>query len=102
MIQALLAILMVCGLVASLPANAQNPLNFGSNILTADPSGHVWPDGKMYLYTSHDLDCQADFFMKDWHVFSSSDLVNWQDHGAVLSVDKLSWADNFAWAPDAA
>ncbi len=40
--------------------------------------------------------------MKDWHVFSSADLVNWTDHGAVLSVDELKWADNFAWAPDAA
>ncbi|MCB0566416.1 MAG: cupin domain-containing protein [Phaeodactylibacter sp.] len=27
---------------------AQNPLNFGSNIRTADPSAHVWEDGKMY------------------------------------------------------
>jgi beta-xylosidase len=81
---------------------AQNPLNFGSNIKTADPSGHVWNDGKMYLYTSHDEECQPDFFMKDWHIFSSSDLVNWTDQGACLSVDNLSWADNFAWAPDCA
>jgi hypothetical protein len=81
---------------------AQNPLNFGSNIRTADPSGHVWPDGRMYLYTSHDEECQPDFFMKDWHAFSSSDLVNWTAHGAVLSVEQLSWADNYAWAPDAA
>lgn len=81
---------------------AQNPLDFGSKIRTADPSGHVWSDGKMYLYTSHDEECQPDFFMKDWHVFSSSDLVNWTDHGPVLSVEKLSWADNYAWAPDAA
>lgn len=81
---------------------AQNPLNFGSTIRTADPSAHVWNDGKIYLYTSHDIECQPDFFMKDWHVFSSSDLVNWTDHGACLSVDDLSWADNFAWAPDAA
>jgi len=82
--------------------HAQNPLNFGSNILTADPSGHVWADGKMYLYTSHDEECQEDFWMKDWHVFSSSDLVHWQDHGAVLSVKDLTWADNYAWAPDCA
>jgi len=81
---------------------AQNPLNFGSDILTADPSGHVWADGKMYLYTSHDEMCQPDFFMKDWHVFSSSDLVHWTDHGACLTVDDLSWADNYAWAPDCA
>lgn len=81
---------------------AQNPLDFGSNIKTADPSGHVWADGKMYLYTSHDEECQKDFHMKDWHTFSSSDLVNWTDHGPSLSVDDLTWADDFAWAPDAA
>ena len=81
---------------------SQNPLNFGSEILTADPSGHVWADGKMYVYTSHDKECQEDFWMKDWHVFSSSDLINWTDHGACLSVDDLTWADNYAWAPDAA
>lgn len=79
-----------------------NPLNFGSDIKTADPSGHVWADGKMYLYTSHDEECQPDFHMKNWHTFSSSDLVNWTDHGPSLSVDDLSWADNYAWAPDAA
>ena len=86
----------------SAPAFAGNPLDFGSNIKTADPSGHVWKDGKMYLYTSHDEECQEDFYMKDWHVFSSDDLNNWQAHGAVLSVNDLSWADNYAWAPDAA
>jgi len=83
-------------------ALAQNPLNFGSNIKTADPSGHIWADGKMYLYTSHDEECQQDFHMKDWHTFSSSDLLNWTDHGPSLSVDDLTWADDFAWAPDAA
>ncbi|WP_185232658.1 family 43 glycosylhydrolase [Teredinibacter franksiae] len=81
---------------------AQNPLNFGSNIRTADPSAHVWQDGKMYLYTSHDEECQEDFHMKNWHTFSSTDLVSWVDHGPSLSVDDLSWADNYAWAPDAA
>jgi beta-xylosidase len=81
---------------------AQNPLNFGNNIRTADPSGHVWGDGKMYLYTSHDEECQEDFHMKDWYAFSSSDLVNWKTHGPILKISDLTWADNFAWAPDAA
>lgn len=44
---------------------SQNPLNFGSKTFTADPSAHVWKDGKMYVYTSHDEECQTDFFMKD-------------------------------------
>jgi beta-xylosidase len=79
-----------------------NPLNFGSEILTADPSAHVWADGRLYLYVSHDELCQEDFWMKDWHVMSTNDLVHWVDHGPCLSVDALSWADNYAWAPDCA
>lgn len=84
------------------PAFSQNPLDFGSDIRTADPSAHVWKDGRLYIYASHDEACQEDFWMKDWHVFSSDDLINWTDHGACLSVDDLSWADNYAWAPDCA
>ncbi len=82
--------------------SSQNPLDFGSNIKTADPSAHVWKDGRIYIYASHDQECQEDFWMKDWHVFSSADLIHWTDHGACLSVDDLSWADNYAWAPDCA
>lgn len=88
--------------IASSYCVAQNPLDFGSDIKTADPSGHVWADGRMYLYTSHDQECQEDFYMKDWHTFSSSDLINWTAHGPSLSVADISWADNYAWAPDAA
>lgn len=89
-------------LLLTIPCSAQNPLNFGSKIRTADPSAHVWKDGRMYIYASHDQECQEDFWMKDWHVFSSADLIQWTDHGACLSVKDLSWADNYAWAPDCA
>ena len=95
------SVLLLAALVTS-TGFAANPLNFGSNIKTADPSGHVWADGRMYVYASHDEECQEDFWMKDWHAFSSADLVNWTDHGAILSVKDLKWADNYAWAPDAA
>jgi beta-xylosidase len=96
-----LASLVLTALLAT-AAHAQNPLALGQGLRTADPSGHVWPDGKMWLYTSHDQECQDDFHMKDWMAFSSSDLVRWTDHGAVLSVKDLTWADDYAWAPDAA
>ncbi|HEY1130654.1 MAG TPA: family 43 glycosylhydrolase [Roseateles sp.] len=89
-------------LLATTDAQARNPLALGQNLRTADPSGHVWPDGGMWLYTSHDEECQADFHMKDWYAFSSTDLVSWTNHGAVLSVKDLKWADDYAWAPDAA
>jgi hypothetical protein len=84
------------------PAAAGNPLDLGHAIRTADPSAHVWADGRLYLYTSHDQECQADFHMRDWHAFSTADLKTWTAHGAVLSLDGVAWADNYAWAPDAA
>ena len=102
MIKIMIKSLLITISMATHTSFAQNPLNFGSDVKTADPSAHVWSDGKMYLYTSHDQECQADFHMKDWRTFSSSDLVNWTDHGPSLSVDDLTWADNYAWAPDAA
>ena len=98
--QSVFTIILISELLISAVCSSQNPLNFGSKIRTADPSGHVWNDGKMYLYTSHDEECQPDFWMKDWHVFSSDDLIKWTDHGSCLSVNELSWADNYAWAPD--
>ena len=87
---------------ASLFAFAQNPLPLGEGLRTADPSAHVWEDGRLYLYTSHDMECQEDFWMQDWYTFSSTDLVNWTNHGPSLSLDEIAWADNYAWAPDAA
>lgn len=97
-----LATLALAALLALPPAHAQNPLALGPGLRTADPSGHVWPDGRLWLYTSHDEECQADFHMKDWMAFSSADLVHWTNHGAVLSVKDLAWAEDYAWAPDAA
>lgn len=97
-----LALAVLLGALASPTCRAQNPLNLGANLRTADPSAHVWPDGRIYLYTSHDEECQDDFHMKDWRAFSSLDLVNWIDHGPVLAVRDLKWADDYAWAPDAA
>ncbi len=39
--------------------------------------------------------------MFDYHVFSTKDMVNWTDHGRVLSVDDVDWAVDYAWAIDA-
>lgn len=72
------------------------------NWRSADPSAHVWPDQRLWLYTSHDKECQANFHMKDWLAFSSADGQRWQQHGIVFSLAQLSWADDYAWAPDAA
>lgn len=77
---------------------ARNPII--SHIFTADPSAHVF-EGRVYLYTSHDPDEQTGYQMVDYHAFSSDDLVNWQDHGVVLDVANIPWAE-FLYAPSAA
>ena len=77
---------------------ARNPIV--SHIFTADPSAHVF-EGRVYVYTSHDLDGQMAFDMVDYHAFSSADLVNWQDHGVVLDAANISWTDKL-YAPSAA
>lgn len=68
---------------------------------TADPSIHQWSDGKFYIYGSHDKDHPKVWDMSDYHVFSSSDMVNWTDHGVVLENTETAWGGPF-WAPDAA
>lgn len=78
--------------------NEGNPLV--KHMYTADPSAHVF-NGRIYVYTSHDENDATYFDMLDWHVFSSENLVDWVDHGAILSLDNVEWADKWAWAPDA-
>ncbi len=84
---------------------AQNPIISGQ--FTADPTARVF-NGKMYLYPSHDIPSPIEklkewFCMADYHVFSSSDLTEWEDHGVIVSQDKVPWVENGSytmWAPD--
>ena len=79
------------------------------NIYTADPSAHVF-DGRLYIYSSHDIDTgtafndNGDHFdMVDYHVLSMDDLSSpVVDHGPVLDVRDVPWATRQMWAPDAA
>ena len=68
---------------------------------TADPAPLVY-DGKVFLYTTHDEDDARgyEFKMKDWLLYTSEDMVNWEDHGAVASLKDFKWydGDNGAWA----
>ncbi len=87
-------------------ANAQNPII--QNQFTADPSARVFGD-KVYLYPSHDIVVRPGhgrpgwFCMEDYHVFSSTDLTDWKDHGVIVSQDKVPWGNSEGysmWAPD--
>ena len=66
---------------------------------TADPAPVVIDD-KVFLYTTHDEDGARGFQMFDWLLYTSEDLVNWQDHGPVASLDDFKYYDgkNGAWA----
>ena len=74
---------------------AQNP--FVQTWCTSDPAPMVH-DGKMYVYTGHDEDGADFFWMQEWRVYSTDDMVNWQDHGSPLALESFSWADDRAWA----
>ena len=75
--------------------NAQNPII--QTQLTTDPAPMVDGD-TLYVYTGHDED-KADFFwMNEWRVYSTTDMVNWTDHGSPLDLSSFSWADDRAWA----
>lgn len=78
-------------------AKAHNPLV--TQIFTADPNAIVYGD-KIYMYTSHDEDGQEGFDMVDYHVYSTDDLVNWQDHGVIIHANQLPWATRL-YAPGA-
>ena len=89
-------ILTVSGVLAC-AAFAQHPIITTS--YTADPAPYVHGD-TVYLYTTHDEDDAQDFKMFDWLLYTSTDMVNWTDHGAVASLDDFKWynSKNGAWA----
>ena len=96
----------ITAMVAGTLAYSQNPVI--RDQFTADPTARVF-NGKMYLFPSHDIPAPESFPRKDWfcmadyHVFSSSNLTDWTDHGVIVSQDKVDWVNptSFSmWAPD--
>ncbi|MDR1784097.1 MAG: glycoside hydrolase N-terminal domain-containing protein [Dysgonamonadaceae bacterium] len=79
---------------------------FVRDLYTADPSAHVWADGRLYVYPSHDVDPPRGCDLMDrYHVYSTDDMVNWTDHGEILNSSQVPWGrkeGGFMWAPDCA
>ena len=75
--------------------SAQNP--FVQTWFTSDPAPMVYGD-RLYVYTGHDEDGADFFWMQEWRIYSTQDMVNWQDHGSPLALESFSWADDRAWA----
>jgi len=94
---------MLTGLVFLLAASAsaENPII--QTKFTADPAPIVWKD-TVFLYTTRDNDnatAHGGFQMTDWMLYTSTDMVNWQDHGIIATLKNFTWGPqaNGAWAP---
>jgi arabinoxylan arabinofuranohydrolase len=64
---------------------------------TADPAPMVHND-TMFLYTGHDEDNATGFLMNNWMLYTSTDMVNWTDHGIIATLNNFSWQAGSAWA----
>lgn len=94
------------GILSLLPLVCLGANPFITSIYTADPSAHVWADGRLYVYPSRDMDPPRGCDLMDrYHAFSTDDMVNWRDEGEILRASQVSWGrpeGGFMWAPDCA
>ena len=86
--------------------SAQNPII--RDQFSADPSALVVGD-RVYVFPSHDIKAPEEYGRKDWfcmadyHVFSSSNLTDWTDHGMIVDQWSAPWVNEKGysmWAPD--
>ncbi|HJZ40251.1 MAG TPA: family 43 glycosylhydrolase [Bacteroidales bacterium] len=81
---------------------SQNPIT-PPGIYIADPSAHVWKDGRLYVYGSRD---ESPDYYCSWthHVLSTSDLRTWTLHENSFASkgpgDQVPYSDDFLYAPD--
>ncbi len=76
-------------------AHSQNPI-FQAHY-TPDPAPMVH-NGTMYVYTGDDIPGFDFYYMTKWRVFSSTDMVNWTNHGSPIGLESFTWARDRAWA----
>lgn len=79
---------------------AQNPIIH--TMYTPDPAPYAHGD-TLYLFVDHDEDDANYFKMKDWLLYSTTDMVNWTYLGTQVSTATFKWAKqgDRAWASQA-
>ena len=84
-------------------SSSTNEIKAGNPIITdkytADPAAMVYHD-TVFLYVGHDqaaLDLNF-YDLREWMVYSSTDMVNWKEYPVPLSVRDFKWAKKHAWA----
>jgi beta-xylosidase len=82
---------------SEIPQRFNNPII--TDKFTADPAAIVHEDN-VYLYVGHDEAINdANFYdLNEWLVYSSEDMVNWQEHPVPLRATDFQWAVDDAWA----
>ncbi|MCF6358573.1 MAG: family 43 glycosylhydrolase, partial [Draconibacterium sp.] len=95
-------LLLIPFLILSTFCFSQNPI-IPAGMYIADPSAHVWNDGKLYLYVS--VDESTDYYCSyRHHIMSTSDMINWEITENVFSSkgenDQISYSDKLLFAPD--
>ena len=67
-----------------------------------DGEAREMPDGRLYLYGSYDISGDYTYCSEVLHVFSTDDLIHWEDHGVAFSCEDVPWVANGAmlYAPD--
>lgn len=98
---ALAALLMAASpaLRADDPAPGSNPLF--RDRFTADPAPLVVGD-RLYLYVGHDEAEDGQMFnMREWLVYSTTDMRQWTYHGPIMRATDFKWAKGDAWASQA-
>ena len=69
-----------------------------------DVEARQWNDGRMYLYGSYDISGRTSYCSWEYRVFSSNDLVHWEEHGESFRTAppeaSVSWTDAPLFAPD--
>ncbi|WP_300973263.1 family 43 glycosylhydrolase [Sphingomonas sp. LHG3406-1] len=68
---------------------------------TADPAPLV-VGNRLYLYVGHDEARDGEMFnMREWLVYSTTDMKRWTPHGPIMRVADFRWAKADAWAAQA-
>ena len=107
----MLRVALLCLLGAAVGVDAATTFQFTGNpmekyVSAADPDCHLW-DGTVWCYTSTDgnllangktkADAWTYEFMEGYRVFSSTDMVNWVDHGEIFNSNDCPWGTPYGW-----
>ena len=69
-----------------------------------DGEARVFSDGRLYVYGSYDISGDSFYCSREYHVFSTVDLITWTDHGVSFTTHGSSWGPDWdeqtLFAPD--